>query len=101
MESCGVMTSALLRVTTHAVCAASRICTLYVALARAVQLPLVCQLVPPSMLYSNVPYPPAGLVMVIVPSFAPLQVTLVEATSAVKAAGCVMTHENSWELQGA
>ena len=49
-----------------------------------------CQLIPPSMVYSYVPPPPVGDVIVIVPSFPPKQVTFVELTVALSTAGSVI-----------
>ena len=68
---------------THAVCAASLICTSYVvAGAKPVNAPDDCHVEPPSILYSYVPYPPNGLVILISPLSAPLHVTLVTVTVA-------------------
>ena len=54
------------------------------------KLPVACQADPPLTLYSYVPYPPAAPVIVMVPSSAPLQVMLVEATLADIAEGSVI-----------
>ena len=54
------------------------------------KLPLACQFAPLFLLYSYVPYPPVGELIVIVPLVAPLQVTSVEAIAAPKTAGWVI-----------
>ena len=88
-ESTGgsVIESAGFRVIMHAVLAASLILTLYEPGARFVKLPEACHEAPPLTVYAYVPYPPNGLVIVMVPLFAPKHVTLDEVTVAVRAAG--------------
>src|SRR5204862_87769 len=68
---------------------ASRIITSEVVLGRPMYAPEDCHVVPPSMLYSLVPYPPIGFETVIVPSLTPLQEMAVVATPAVSGLGCV------------
>ena len=63
---------------------------MYEAGTRFVNVPDACHDIPPLTENSKVPYPPSGFVIVIVPSFAPLHVTLVLFTVAESTGGSVI-----------
>ncbi len=54
-----------------------------------------CQVVPPSTVYSYVPYPPAAPLIIIVPSESPKHVTFVLTTVAESAGGSIITSNGS------
>ena len=56
------------------------------------KLPANCQLPTPPTVNSYVPLPPKGLVMVIIPSSAPKQVTMVVEMVPLRIAGWVITN---------